>query len=150
MTEKNKTMPAKTPIPVDQLGMWKRWFPRTTLTRKFLRHADRTISTCRANQHVPRGVVPRSVVATPPSHSPRFLFSCWPLEMRAETAAAYCDEPSVRAFLAKVDRGIYSAPARQKGCLPKWHRRKLEQDIARRHGLSLDLPIITEDATELI
>ena len=35
----------------------------------------------------------------------------WPLEMRAETAAAYCDEPSVEAFLAKVARGIYPQPA---------------------------------------
>ena len=38
----------------------------------------------------------------------------WPLEMRAETAAAYCDEPSVDAFLAKVQRGVYCAPTRQK------------------------------------
>ena len=30
----------------------------------------------------------------------------WPLEMRAETAAAYCDEPSVEAFLAKVGKGL--------------------------------------------
>lgn len=37
----------------------------------------------------------------------------WPLEMRAETAAAYCDEPSINAFLAKVDRGIYSQAVRQ-------------------------------------
>ena len=29
----------------------------------------------------------------------------WPLEMRAETAAAYCDEPSVEAFLSKVAKG---------------------------------------------
>jgi hypothetical protein len=43
----------------------------------------------------------------------------WPLEMRAETAAAYCDEPSVDAFLAKVQRAIYSAPIRERGCLPK-------------------------------
>ena len=40
---------------------------------------------------------------------------CWPQEMRAETAAAYCDEPSVDAFLAKVDKGIYARPARQRG-----------------------------------
>ena len=40
------------------------------------------------------------------------------MEMRAQTAAAYCDEPSVEAFLAKVQRGIYSAPIREKSCLP--------------------------------
>ena len=61
---------------------------------------------------------------------------CWPQEMRAETAAAYCDEPSVDAFLAKVDKGIYARPARQRGCLPKWHRSRLDFDIARRHGLT--------------
>ncbi len=74
----------------------------------------------------------------------------WPLEMRAETAAAYCDEPSVDAFLSKVREGIYSLPARVKGCLPKWHRLKLDRDIARRHGLRLDEVAIAEDATDLI
>jgi hypothetical protein len=74
----------------------------------------------------------------------------WPLEMRAETAAAYCDEPSVEAFLAKVERGIYSKPVRQPGVSPKWHRRKLNQDIARRHGLILDGPPLVEDLTDLI
>lgn len=74
----------------------------------------------------------------------------WPLEMRAETAAAYCDEPSVDAFLSKVGRGIYSPPARMKGCLPKWHRLKLDRDIARRHGLRFDHIALTEDVTELL
>ena len=72
----------------------------------------------------------------------------WPLEMRAETAAAYVDEPSVEAFLAKVERGIYSQPARQQGCLPKWHRAKLDRDIARRHNI--EGPTIIEDVTGLI
>jgi hypothetical protein len=72
----------------------------------------------------------------------------WPLEMRAETAAAYCDEPSVESFLSKVERGIYSQPARQPGCLPKWHRRKLDRDIARRHNI--EEPTIVEDVTGLI
>ena len=74
----------------------------------------------------------------------------WPLEMRAETAAAYCDEPSVDAFLSKVDRGFYSPPVRMKGCLPKWHRLKLDQDIARRHGLRFDNLGFAEDVTGLI
>jgi hypothetical protein len=74
----------------------------------------------------------------------------WPLEMRAETAAAYCDEPSVDAFLLKVQRGLYSAPTRKKGCLPKWHRWKLDRDIARRHGLQMSTINMTEDATDLI
>ena len=73
----------------------------------------------------------------------------WPLEMRAETAAAYCDEPSVEAFLKKVPT-IYSAPIKIKGCLPKWHRHKLEQDIARRHGIRISAPALIEDAEGLI
>lgn len=71
--------------------------------------------------------------------------------MRAETAAAYCDEPSVEAFLAKVDRGVYCKPARADGCSPKWHRAKLDRDIARRHGLLAEaMGIVVEDASELI
>jgi len=72
----------------------------------------------------------------------------WPLEMLAETAAGYCDEPSVETFLEKVKRGIYSNPNRAVGCRPKWHRAKLEQDIARRHGLQR--PAIAEDVTGFI
>jgi hypothetical protein len=74
----------------------------------------------------------------------------WPLEMRAETAAAYCDEPSVEAFLNKVSRGIYAPPTVQKGIRPKWHRSKLDRDIAHRHGLMFDLPKLPNDASELI
>jgi hypothetical protein len=72
----------------------------------------------------------------------------WPLEMRAATAAAYCDEPSVESFLSKVEKGIYSQPARQQGCSPKWHRAKLDRDIAQRHNIE-DL-IVVEDVTGLI
>lgn len=68
--------------------------------------------------------------------------------MRAETAAGYCDEPSVEAFLSKVVKGIYSSPRREKGCLPKWHRLKLDGDIARRQGLLMEGPV--EDAADLI
>ncbi|MEH3117016.1 MAG: hypothetical protein PGN25_05230 [Methylorubrum populi] len=74
----------------------------------------------------------------------------WPLEMRVETAAAYCDEPSVEAFLSKVERGIYCRPRRQQGCLPKWHRAKLDSDIARRHGLAFETAVVAEDVAELI
>ena len=73
----------------------------------------------------------------------------WPLEMRAETAAAYCDEPSVDAFLAKVAKGIYPRPMRSKGSLPKWHRQKLDTAIAHRHGLQVAASEV-EDATALI
>ena len=55
--------------------------------------------------------------------------------MRSETAAAYVDEPSVQAFLSKVERGIYCQPLRLMGCLPKWAREKLDLDLRRRHHL---------------
>ena len=74
----------------------------------------------------------------------------WPLEMRAETAAGFADEPSVEAFLNKVAQGLYPEPKRQSGCLPKWHRVKLEQAIARRHGLRLEGAALAEDVTDLI
>lgn len=74
----------------------------------------------------------------------------WPLEMRAETAAAFCDEPSVDAFKAKVERGIYSQPRRERGCLPKWHRERLTQDIDRRHGFSASIDPDYEDLEHLI
>jgi hypothetical protein len=73
----------------------------------------------------------------------------WPLEMRAETAAAYVDEPSVESFLRKVPQ-MYSEPTRAKGSLPKWHRSKLDRDIARRHGLQMPGPQLAEDAADLI
>jgi hypothetical protein len=69
--------------------------------------------------------------------------------MRAETAAAYCDEPSVEAFLLKVDRAIYSLPCRQRGSLPKWHRFRLDQDIARRHGFGGSM-LVDDNVVELI
>jgi len=74
----------------------------------------------------------------------------WPLEMRADKAAAYVDEPSVDAFLLKVDRGIYSQPVRVKGMPPKWHRHRLDCDVARRHGLRADLTALPERVEDLI
>lgn len=74
----------------------------------------------------------------------------WPLEMRAETAAAFADEPSVDAFLAKVERGLYPSPRREPGCLPKWHRLKLESAIAHRHGLASEVVPIMENLEDQI
>jgi hypothetical protein len=74
----------------------------------------------------------------------------WPMEMRAETAAEYCDEPSAEAFKGKVKKKIYSEPIRGTGILPKWHRSKLDQDIARRHGIYFDGASGNEDLAGLI
>lgn len=79
-----------------------------------------------------------------------FPLGAWPLEMRAEMAAGYVDEPSVEAFLAKVAKGIYSAPRREKGCQPKWHRLRLDHDVARNHGLMLEAPRPAEDISDLL
>jgi hypothetical protein len=85
------------------------------------------------------------------SHKVKYPPEAWPTEMRAETAAAYCDEPSPNAFLSKVKSGVYPSPCRQRGMLPKWHRFKLDQVIAHRHGLMIpDASLPVEDAAELI
>lgn len=81
---------------------------------------------------------------------PSIPYGAWPMEMRADMAAAFCDEPSVEAFKAKVERGIYSQPVRQKGCLPKWHRERLTHDIAIRHGLQHELPLVRKNLEHLI
>jgi hypothetical protein len=67
--------------------------------------------------------------------------------MRAETAAQFVDELSVNRFLEKVKRGEYPPPIKRKGSKPKWHRYKLEQALARKHGIRSE-PI--EDVLELI
>ena len=75
--------------------------------------------------------------------------AAWPLEMPADFAAGYVGERSVEAFLAKVKQGVYPQPARGRGIPAKWHRLKLDQAVASRHGIRLDKFII-DDATGLI
>jgi len=70
--------------------------------------------------------------------------------MRAATAAGFCDEPSTEAFLRKVELGLYPAPLRQGGALPKWHRARLEEAIARRHGLLVTGAPLAENVEDLI
>jgi hypothetical protein len=65
--------------------------------------------------------------------------------MTAELAAVYCGEPSVEAFLVKVPK-VYPEAIRTPGVLPKWHRRKLDQAIDRRHGLCPDGPLVDLEA----
>ena len=67
----------------------------------------------------------------------------WPREMTAPVAAAYCCEPSVDAFLAKVPK-IYPEPIKTPGVQPKWHRGKLDQAIDRRHGLGANGPLVED------
>jgi hypothetical protein len=114
---------------------------------RFQRTADRQVLLQFPTQKAPTRLTEQRRTGRRPVIIPA---GSWPLEMRSETAAAYCDEPSVNAFLAKVKRGIYCAPSRERGCLPKWHRLKLDRDIARLHGLRFDNVDITEDIAGLI
>ena len=50
--------------------------------------------------------------------------------MRAETAAAYCDEVSVAAFRRKVG-SVYPLPITRKGSRQKWDRLELDAINAR-------------------
>lgn len=58
-----------------------------------------------------------------PVHNP----GAWPRFMRAPTAAAYVDEPSVEAFLRKVG-SVYPHPmVRRRGVQRKWDRQDLDR-----------------------
>jgi hypothetical protein len=81
---------------------------------------------------------------------PTYPNGAWPEEMTSDLAAGFCGEPSVEAFLRKVDSGIYPPPYREKGSLDKWHILKLRQAIAQRHGLRVDALVIPEDSARLI
>lgn len=48
--------------------------------------------------------------------------------MRVETAAAYCDEPSVKAFRASVG-GMWPAPMKWKGKSERWLKDDLDRAI---------------------
>ncbi len=48
--------------------------------------------------------------------------------MRAATAAAYCDEVSVEAFMRRVG-SVYSRPVRVRGRRKVWLKIQLDRDI---------------------
>ena len=62
----------------------------------------------------------------------------WPALMRAETAAAYTDEPSVASFRRKVG-SVYPLPITKKGQRQKWAKSELDQVIGemRESGLPI-------------
>lgn len=57
----------------------------------------------------------------------------WPRQMRAETAAAYCDEVSTTAFLRSVPT-LYPEPRHIPGKGKRWLREQLDAAIDRLHG----------------
>lgn len=54
----------------------------------------------------------------------------WPRLMRAETAAAYCDEKSVEAFLKSIGK-LYPEPIKVAGKGDRWLRETLDQALDR-------------------
>ncbi|MGM5050355.1 hypothetical protein AB8A20_15900 [Tardiphaga sp. 604_B6_N1_1] len=72
----------------------------------------------------------------------------WPLQMRAETAAAYCDETGTDEFLRGVAEGHYPAPGSSSGGTAKWHRAALDAAIDRHHAIFT--PAIASDLIDLL
>lgn len=69
----------------------------------------------------------------------------WPRLMRAETAAAYCDERSVEAFTARVGR-VYPRSIVVSGRGRVWRKEDLDRSIANLSGSAADV----EDAAHLL
>jgi len=59
---------------------------------------------------------------------PMVLVGCWPRRMNADLAAAYCGEPSAKAFLKRVG-SEYPSPRINEGRRRLWLRDDLDQAI---------------------
>lgn len=68
----------------------------------------------------------------------------WPRLMRAETAAAYCDEVSVERFLARVG-DIYPRPARVGGRGDVWPKAALDRAI---DGIESQIGAVVHDIAD--
>jgi hypothetical protein len=64
------------------------------------------------------------------TRQPRMPVGSWPRLMRADTAAAYCDEKSVEAFLLAVG-SIYPQPIKLSGKGNRWLKETLDQAMDR-------------------
>ena len=58
----------------------------------------------------------------------------WPRQMRAETAARYCDEVSELAFMRAVRAGLYPAGVAVPGKGLRWLKEDLDATIEKIHG----------------
>jgi len=72
----------------------------------------------------------------------------WPPQMRAETAAAYCDEADSDTFLRAVAAGHYPAPGSSFGGTAKWHRAALDAAIDQHHAMTA--PALGSDLIDLL
>ncbi len=69
----------------------------------------------------------------------------WPRLMRAETAAAYCDEKSVEAFLRSIP-STYPRPIKVSGKGDRWLKDDLDAAIERLTGRA----VLVKDASAVL
>ena len=79
---------------------------------------------------------------TRPTHTPG---QTWPRIMRAKTAAAYVDEPSVQSFLRSVG-SVYPKPVTVPGKGKRWLREDLDRSIDRLTGRAANV----QDAADVL
>ena len=59
------------------------------------------------------------------------LIQAWPAQMRKETAAAYVDAPSTKAFDRAVKAGTYPQPYKKPGEGERWLKTELDAALAK-------------------
>jgi len=79
------------------------------------------------------------------SDRPAYHYGAWPEQMRAETAAAFCDEPSVDAFRRSVGT-LYPRPYKVPGKGDRWSKEELEAALTRLRGETADV----KDAADVL
>ncbi len=73
------------------------------------------------------------------------IVEAWPEQMRADTAARFCDEPSVDAFRRSVGI-LYPRPYRVPGKGDRWSRGEIEAALRRLRGEQATV----EDAADVL
>ena len=79
------------------------------------------------------------------SERPAHHYGAWPEQMRAETAAAFCDEPSVDAFRRSVGK-LYPRPYWVPGKGERWSKGELEAALKGLRGGTADV----QDAADVL
>lgn len=77
--------------------------------------------------------------------SRRNQIPAWPRQMRAQTAADYCDEVSEAAFRRACGKGkLYPPPKNVEGKGERWLREDLDAALDRIHGRADEEPPVEE------
>lgn len=71
------------------------------------------------------------------------ILEAWPEQMRADTAARFCDEPSVDAFRRSVGK-LYPKPYRVPGKGDRWAKGELEAALKRLRGETADVKDVAD------